>query len=499
MKNRNHFNLIKTLAFSIFMLVLSVIMNTDVFAETIVIDENSTYVDIDGEERKHLTIKKNKWIGFQGGAYLRHTYGEDTNVKIVIPSGVVSMGCVSKTLADCDYAYKDADEKFDFCLPIEIVLPKTCKTINHMDILDYYEDWTDYAYSAYNPQISYLEEINLDYVQCVNEEAFREAAIGTRSDGVLDLSKTAINKIGYYSFAENDALKKVIIGNKIKNIEDESFSSCANLSHVVIKYGVKSIGAGTFGKSHKTINCIDPTPDYRITVEIPSSVKEIGDSAFLSDYGNTEHILIPNPKAKIITPKNSYAHKWAKKNDIKVQVFNVKKPSNVSKLRAKEQTQTSVKLTYKAGANAEVYEIYQLKSGSYKKIATTSNLSYTVKKLKAGTVYKFKVVSVNETKTSAGKVISTATQPKKAVIKKISVKNRKVTLSWKKVKGATGYEIYRSTDGKTFELVKDTAKLTYTSKRMKKGNYIYKVRAYIKVGKNKIYGADSKVKKIDIQ
>lgn len=489
MKNKN---LIKTLAFSIFMLMLSVIMNRDVFAETFVIDENSTYVDVDGVEKKYMTIRNNKWIGFQGCLYLKQTYGENNDVKIVVPKGVVSMGCGPDI--DCDINSKELNELFDFCLPIEVVLPKTCKTINHMDFVTYHE-----LYGNCNDTVNsgWLEDINLENVQYISEEALGGTSLGKRNNGLLDLAFSNIKTIGEGAFRDCDELKKVIVGAKTKKIDVAAFMNCANLTYVELKYGVKTIKEGAFKKTHKTIDKIDPDPNYNIKVLIPSSVTKIEKNIFLSDYSN-QYYLEPNPKAKIITPKNSYAHKWAKKNDIKVQVFNVKKPSNVSKLKASEQTKTSVKLTYNAGKNAEVYEIYQLKSGSYKKIATTSNLSYTVKNLEAGTVYKFKVVSVNETKTSAGKIISTATQPKKAVIKKISVKDKKVTLSWKKVKGATGYEIYRSTDGETFELVKDTVKLTYTSKRMKKGSYVYKIRAYIMIGKNKIYGDDSAVKTIDI-
>lgn len=490
---RNRNNIFKTCLFVLIFIAMTGKMDMRVLAETFVIDENSTYVDANGKEKKYMTIENNKWVGFQGCLQLREQYGDDNELKIIVPAGVTSMGCEKDYDTYCDG--NDVEPNFDICFPTEIVLPKSCKTINHMDFLTY-QEWTDEG--GYDVcSISYIEQINLENVQYINYGAFRRASIGKRTDGVLDLSKTKIKEIGSYSFAKNDALKKVIIGNKLKNIPDHAFSSCANLNYVIIEYGVKSIGSGAFSKTHKTINHTDPAPDYKITVEIPASVTKIDSGAFFSDYGNNWY-LVPNPKAKIITPKNSYAHKWAKKNGIKVQAINVKKPSNVTKLKATDQTKTSVKLTYNAGKNAEVYEIYQLKGATYKKIATTTQTTYTVKNLKAGTTYKFKVVSVNETKFSAGRKITTATQSKAPVIRKISAKKNKVTLSWKKVKGATGYEIYRSTDGETYKLVKDVSTLKYTTGRLKKGSHYFKIKAYIRIGNNKIYSDDSKVKMVQI-
>ena len=239
MKNRKIQTTIKKCVFAILVFMMSFTISEAIQAKTIVIDENSTYVDMDGVKRKHLVIRKNKWIGFQGGAYLRHLYGDESDFKIIVPSGVVSMGCADETIVDCysDYDSKEMDEKFDFCLPTEIVLPKTCKTIHHMDPMDYsQEDWTDGEYSDYSAYISYLEQINLQYVKYIDEEAFREASLGKRTNGVLDLSKTSIKEIGQYSFAENDDLKTLIIGDGLKHITEYSFSSCNNLSYVKIKF-----------------------------------------------------------------------------------------------------------------------------------------------------------------------------------------------------------------------------------------------------------------------
>ena len=52
------------------------------------------------------------------------------------------------------------------------------------------------------------------------------------------------------------------------------------------------------------------------------------------------------------------------------------------------------------------------------------------------------------------------------------------TISWAKVSGATKYEIYRSTDNKTFSIIRRTAALTYTDTTAAAGTtYYYKVRS----------------------
>ena len=71
----------------------------------------------------------------------------------------------------------------------------------------------------------------------------------------------------------------------------------------------------------------------------------------------------------------------------------------------------------------------------------------------------------------------------------------KVTLKWKKVKGADGYMIYGNSCNKKLKLLKTVkkSKTSFTKSKLKKGSrYKYVVRAYKKVGKKKITIAASK-------
>ncbi len=69
----------------------------------------------------------------------------------------------------------------------------------------------------------------------------------------------------------------------------------------------------------------------------------------------------------------------------------------------------SPRLTWNAVAGASQYEIYRAtsKNGSYTKMFTTSNLSYTNTSAKAGTTYYYKVKAVSKVKTAANSAFST--------------------------------------------------------------------------------------------
>ena len=69
----------------------------------------------------------------------------------------------------------------------------------------------------------------------------------------------------------------------------------------------------------------------------------------------------------------------------------------------------SPRLTWNAVAGANKYEIYRAtsKNGSYTKMFTTSNLSYTNTSAKAGTTYYYKVKAVSKVKSTANSAFST--------------------------------------------------------------------------------------------
>ncbi|MBD9054978.1 MAG: DUF4430 domain-containing protein [Eubacterium ventriosum] len=144
-----------------------------------------------------------------------------------------------------------------------------------------------------------------------------------------------------------------------------------------------------------------------------------------------------------------------------------------------------VKLTWTKADNATKYQVYRKvgKNSKFVNIATTTSLKYTDKKVKTGKKYYYKVVAVNE----KGETVDSKTVKAIPKAKKLKVKAKKkagrTVLSWKKVKGATGYKVYRSTkkNGK-YKKVKTITKKSLVTFKAKKSNkkYYYKVVAYKK-------------------
>ncbi len=169
---------------------------------------------------------------------------------------------------------------------------------------------------------------------------------------------------------------------------------------------------------------------------------------------------------------------------------------------------TSALLKWKKIKGANGYEIYRSKSknGGYKKIATiTKNTGkYTDKNLNTGSTYYYKIKAYRNVK---GKKVSGSLSARASVkitlkapaLRSTLVENyNTLTLRWKKVSGADGYYIYRSTkkDGtyKKIATVKGGTTLTYTNTKLSTGKtYYYKIKAYRRSGKKNIDGNYSSV------
>ena len=187
------------------------------------------------------------------------------------------------------------------------------------------------------------------------------------------------------------------------------------------------------------------------------------------------------------------------------------------KLKASSTTVTvkaadykTTKITWKAIENADKYQVYRStsKNSGYKKISTTTGKSLKNTGLKTGKKYYYKVrayAKINDStvysKYSSVKAVKTSLAKVSSI--KLQTGNAKVTASWSKVKGASGYKLYRSTKKssgfKCVKTIKSGSKVKYVNKKLKKGrNYYYKVRAYRTVDGKKVYGAYSSVKKVRV-
>lgn len=110
--------------------------------------------------------------------------------------------------------------------------------------------------------------------------------------------------------------------------------------------------------------------------------------------------------------------------------------------------------------------------------------------------------AVNPYNSSSTTNVTKITKPAKVKIKSVkNLKGRKVKLSLKKIKGAVGYQV-KIAENKKFNGYwnKNIKKTSYTFKKLDKNiRYYFKVRAYVKNGRKKLYGAWSKAKNVKVK
>ncbi len=175
-------------------------------------------------------------------------------------------------------------------------------------------------------------------------------------------------------------------------------------------------------------------------------------------------------------------------------------------VKAASASYSSVMLTWSAVSGAGGYEVYRapLSGGVYTKLAATASTAYTAVGLTTGKTYYFMVRAyrtIGGTKVYSG---YSAAIPAKAVlstpggVRAARVSNSSVKVSWEKVSGASGYEIYRATS-KTGTYVKvgsiaSGSTVSYTNTGLTDNKpYYYKVRAYRVAGSAKVYGSFSAI------
>lgn len=174
---------------------------------------------------------------------------------------------------------------------------------------------------------------------------------------------------------------------------------------------------------------------------------------------------------------------------------------------------TSVRLEWKAVDGASGYQIYRStsKDSGYKKVGQVKGKNtkkYEDKTLEAGKTYYYQVRAYKSNSAKNG-VASFSKAQKAWTIKQVvfsqitSNSKNQVTLGWKKVSKAQGYDIYRSDESNSgFEKIASISSgstLTYTDKGVKSGNtYYYKIAATYKIKGSAGRGSYSKVTEVAV-
>lgn len=203
------------------------------------------------------------------------------------------------------------------------------------------------------------------------------------------------------------------------------------------------------------------------------------------------------------------AVKALKRNNMTPETSVPKAPAGV---KAASAAYNKVKISWSKVSGATGYEVLQYNNSTkkYGRAALVKGTAYIKSGLKTGTKYSFRIRAY---KTTGGKTVyspyskTVSAKPVLAKVRNVKAKNktkRSAAITWKRVAGANGYKVYRSTkkNGK-FKAVKTIKKgktVKFVNKKLKKGKrYYYKVRAYRTVGKKKVYSGYSSRESVKIR
>ncbi|MCI9063924.1 MAG: fibronectin type III domain-containing protein, partial [Clostridia bacterium] len=274
-----------------------------------------------------------------------------------------------------------------------------------------------------------------------------------------------------------------------------NFTGIKYITFNIFPKSISTVSVSSINNQTYTGRAIKPN----ITIKSENKILKLGTDYAVS-YSNNKNT---GKATLIITGIGNYTGTLSK-------IFYIV-PKKVTGVKAKSQTTSSVTLSWSKATGASRYQIQRYNSSkkTWVNVTTTNKTSYKVSKLSNGTTYKFRVrayKTVSETNKYGNwsSTLNTATKTVTPKISKITAKNKKATIKWKKIHGSTGYEIYMSTRKKgTYKKVttiKKASTVSYTKSNLIKGKtYYFKIRAYKTVNNKKIYSSYSAVKSIKIK
>ena len=389
-------------------------------------------------------------------------------------------------------------------------------------------------------------------------------------NGCTNLTSIAIlgsvTEIADGTFWDCESLTSITIPNSVTSIGDYAFGGCTSLKSITIPDSVKNIGEHAFGYNYNYDNGYKKIDNFKIFCYSGTAGEK-----YANDNGFTYELLdkptIANMtgfKVKSIFStnvtlqwnKNSAASgyeieqyksgKWtnvAKITSNATTSYTIKglaagtagykfrmravrdgaysdytsvltvntNPYGVGGFKCSSKSSTSVTLKWNKGTTASGYQLQQYKDGKWVTIYTgtkSTNTSYTVKGLKAGTAgYRFRIRAYktygNTTQSGSwSSEVKVNTNPYGVGGFKCSSKtSTSVTLKWNKGTTASGYQLQQYKNGKWVTIYTGTkaTNTSYTVKGLKAGTagYRFRIRAYKTYGNTKQYGSWSSEVKVN--
>ncbi|MBR1599429.1 MAG: fibronectin type III domain-containing protein [Lachnospiraceae bacterium] len=286
---------------------------------------------------------------------------------------------------------------------------------------------------------------------------------------------------------------------------------------IALDYGVQAQGSLTSAHTSNT---------YKLTVTAAQSItisvsKNYGAYVNLELYNsNNKSVDFLSTMVKdasfnwspdeALSPGTYYLVVSRSSDDINYTIaWHTKGPDAVKSLKMSKSAAKNVTLKWSAPSGASQYDVYKYDTGSktFKKYKTVSATSCKITGLKQAAKYTFRVVPIaisgSERLEGEPADIKCSTSPAKAKKPKCKfyssttisgIKVNYYKISWKKVKGASGYQVYLKAKGhggwKKAGSTKSRTCLIYV---LKGYTAQVKVRAYINTDDATSYGAFSKV------
>ena len=345
----------------------------------------------------------------------------------------------------------------------------------------------------------------------VNAVSADESAIASRADITID-GKSVVTATGFY--AGISATKALTVNDgMVKGISTDDIGIW--VGDAITINGGEVYAKGGNGEAAMAVRYVkqpsDTDPVAKITLN--SNYQEIsGGKISVSDWDGADRSwtsFIAKEDSKKLAADRSNALKEvtikmkASSGDNVIEQPSLRKPG-VPSLKAAAASASSVKVFWKKVEGAKGYQVYRAssKNGKYKKIKTTSASSWINTRLRLGKSYYYKVRAYDRQngktiygsfskKVKAGPKLSTPSF-------KLNPGNDRIKVSWKKVRSADGYKIYRSKKKNgTYKMIRNLKNKgrSYTSIRLTDHRtYYYKMRAYKIVNGKTVYSSYSKVR-----
>lgn len=185
-------------------------------------------------------------------------------------------------------------------------------------------------------------------------------------------------------------------------------------------------------------------------------------------------------------------------------------PKATSKITATQST-SAITLKWNKVSGAKGYRVYKYntKTKKYDKLKDVAGTSLKISKLKAGTVYKYRVQAYAKKSGTTlwgakSSVFTTATKPATPKITKLTSKySGSAYIKWSNVSGENGYEVYYSTSknkGYTYAGYTSANNVSGTKYYLtSRKTYYFKVRSYKIVSGKYIYSAWSTPKGVKVK